>query len=268
MGLFDDIVKIQGEVKSVESSLQAAANDPVVIAVKEGIKLLPEGGLKKWVSMDAKTFWKNVFSWFTGKKFTRGQYTLGERYLDQLEDNGNPNAANSYSEIPDSLVPTAQMLFSILFGVRIDTVEDLDALNVSPAAYYARGNRDDIPLEAVERAVWLKKNKFPDSYYNNRKWDVTEFEKRPLVAPIPDIKYGALYTGELPGGAFATNGVIEGDSVLKQALDNAVVDEEGNIVDVDPIPTTTEPNRAWVKWALGLTAAILLYQSLKPKHGR
>lgn len=218
MGLFDDIVKIQGQIDSVEGHLAAAANDPTVLAVKAGIKLLPDGGVKDWLSKNPVDFWKSIVQIFTGRKYTSNEYRIGERYFDQVIDNNNPDTVTSWQKVPDDAVPVAQQLMAMLFGVRINTQEDLDALEIGPNEYYKRDQRNDIPRAAVERASYLKKNFYPDRMYNTQKWDLRWFEKYPLVAPIPSREYGQLYTGPLPGGGAATNGVIEGDAVLNQVM--------------------------------------------------
>lgn len=232
MGLFDDIVKIQGQVGKVEDSLAAAANDPIVMAVKTGIKLLPEGGVKDWFSKNPVDFWKSIIQIFTGRKYTSNEYRVAERYFDQVVDNGNPDIVTSWRKVPDESVPIAQQLFAMLFGVRINTQEDFDALNVGPNEYYLRAERDDIPRKAVERAVYLKKNFYPDRLFNTEKWNLKWFEKYPLVAPIPSIHYKQLYTGELPGGGYASNGIIEGDGVLEQVL-NANPNWDPSIINED-----------------------------------
>lgn len=267
MGVFDNLVKIQGKVATVEQNLQAAANDPVVLAVKEGIKLMPEGELKSWVSKNPAQFWKSIAQLFTGRKYTSKQYTLGERYLDQLvQDNNDANFAKSQTQVPDDIVPIAQQAFTMLFGVRVTTQDDLDALQSGKAAYKARPDKTDMSDAAIDRAVYLKRTFFPDSLYNTQKWDLRQFEKVPLVAPIPGIDPGTLYNGELPGGAIAKNGIIDGDGVLKQVLDSIVVDPNTG---VPTIPGTATPSKInWGKVLIWGLVAYGGYQFFKSKGSR
>lgn len=265
MGLFDDIVKINGEVKSVESNLNAAANDPVVLAVKEGIKLLPEGDLKKWVSANPKQFWTLVKEAFTGRTYTKNEYRIGERYLDNVVESTPVDSITNTGQVPDDIVPIAKAFMTIAFGVRITTTDDLDALQRGVDAYYTRPEKSDIPRKAVERAVMLKQSFFPDSTYNSQKWDLSKFEKYPLVAPIPGLAFNTLYTGDIPGVgkklAKATNGVIEGDAALKQVIEQLDLNPDGTP------KTKTSGIGQLLTWGLLLGLGYALFKK-KPKNGR
>lgn len=260
MGLFDNIVKIGDKVGSVNESLQLAANDPIVTGVKQAVNLLPEGGLKEWVSANPIQFWKKIIQLITGRKYTTGQYVLGERFIDQILPGANDAARRG--DVPDDIVLKATDFFTIVFGVRITTQEDMDALDYGPDAYYKRPDKTDIPRAAVNRAVFLKQNYFPISSYNVRKWDTTMFEKYPLVAPIPGIKPGTLYSGELPGGAIAVNGVVPADYALQQ-VNNTDPDK---IVTVEDLDTSSGMSMSWVWIAISaVVIIIIIYFAVRKK---
>jgi hypothetical protein len=237
-GIFQYLTKINGtdaEVRAAQAKL--AQLTPETAAVYKTLDMLPEGELKSWLMANPVQFWKKIIALFKGKTYQTGQYILGERYNDQLLCNGNIGR----SQVSDDSVPVARSIFTILFGVRINNSEDLDSLDHGVDAYYARPNKQDIPAEAVQRAVFLKQNFFPISTYNNTCWDLGIFEKYPLVAPIPEMNADAtkeemnvnkLYTGDLPGGARAVNGVIPVDAqtILKQYIGSTIDETTGEIV--------------------------------------
>lgn len=208
VALFNNIVKVINPNGSPAAG--AAVNDPVVMAVKAGISLLPPGDLKRWLSASPVKFWKMVYQIFAGRKFTTGEYRLGERYIDQVLHTNGPDTVKSYRDVPDDVVKQAQLLFTILFGVRITNDEDLQSLSTGSGAYYARPDKIDIPPAAVDRAVFLAQRYYPASSFNLAEWDLDYFSQFPLTGPIPDpYTVGKLYTGPLPGGGVATNGIIQ-----------------------------------------------------------
>jgi len=199
-GLFSGIVKLGDMASGFVPGIQAAS-----AALKIGINLLPPGALKTKLTEAFKGgLIKGIINLFKGRVYTTGQYKLGEGYIDQIQG-GNVG----YRDVTDETVPEAIMTFTILFGVRITTVEDLDALQAGAMAYSARPDKGDISTAAVQRAVYLKQTFFPDSSYNTRVWDIETFGSYPLAAPIPDpMNVGQLYSGPLPGGGQATDGII------------------------------------------------------------
>lgn len=228
--MFENLVVPQGSAQDVQKATQVlkdakagiAEGMAVTKAVYQIISLLPDGDLKTWLLKDPVDFWKSVIALFRGKAYQTGQYILGERLIDQVQG-GNVGRR----DVSDDIVPVARMLFTILFGVRINNSEDLDSLDYGINTYYQRPNKEDIPHEAVERAVFLKQNFYPIRTYNVQKWDLSHFEQFPLLAPIPEmnahateegLNVGKLYTGTVPGGAYAVDGIIPVDAqtILKQ----------------------------------------------------
>jgi len=225
MSVYQNIVKPSGSAQNIAALTSAlSSGDPSVGAMVQGIQsaigMLPNGGLKDYLTnlfKDPAYNLKLLYGLITGRKYTTGQYKLGERYIKQIAGHFE---LPGWQQVPDDVVPDAQKFFTIFFGVRITTGEDLDALDSGIDAYYARGEKNDIPRNAVERAVFLKQHYYPIASYNQYQWDVTYFERIPLVAPIPGLDQNTLYTGQLPGGAYAVNGVIpvNADSVMRQVI--------------------------------------------------
>ena len=243
MGLFDNLINIG---KEVQDGITAA--EPTTAAVKQALNILPDGELKNWLMANPVAFFNRIFRLIKGARFQAGQYRLGERLLDNVLN--KPTA--SYRDVSDDYVKLAQYLFTVLLGVRINNDEDMWALDNGVEAYYARPNKQDIPLAAVQRAVNLKQTYYPASTYNKTVWDLRHFENSPLVAPIPAVgihdtleeqNVGKLFNGELPGGAVVKNGVIDGNDALKKLLtsmgyyDQPVPGGGGGGVITDPEPT-------------------------------
>lgn len=138
--------------------------------------------------------------------------------------NDDPNRAD-YGGRPHGAFPCnqgigpARQLFTVLFGVRIVNSKYLDALDYGVDAYYNVDGgvwTSDIPRNAVERAVHLKKNFFAISTYNRVLWDMNKFQEFPLVAPIPDPSpttgLGRLFSGNI-FGVDVLNGYVQGDPI-------------------------------------------------------
>lgn len=216
-GIFQNILQPSGtsaQLDAVKSQLSQAT--AITGAVYQTLNLLPEGELKGWLTANAFEFWKKVWQLFAGKKWTEGDYRLGERLSDQIYC----NADISRPQVSDQMVDIAHTVFNQLFGVRISTEEDLNALDGGVAAYKARAASKGISTDAIERAVYLKQHFFPASTYNKVCWDLRYFEMYPLVDRIPDYELGKWYTGELLGGSYAVDGVIpvSASDILDQYL--------------------------------------------------
>lgn len=114
-----------------------------------------------------------------------------------------------------AMINPARLLFTVLFGVRIINNVYLDALQAGVNAYYQVDNGEktaDIPREAVARAVRLKQTYFPDWMYDTKQWDLNIFQENPLVAPIPDLQVGKLFTGNI-FGVDVVNGLVQGSPI-------------------------------------------------------
>jgi hypothetical protein len=214
-GMYQNITQITGSDENVSAVSSALATANAVSAgLKEIAGVLPPSEIKDWLSKSPKQMIADLIKIIVGKKYTTGDYILGERLNDQIL--GNPNI--SRQQVTDEMVDLAHSVFNQLFGVRITTSDDLDALDQGVAAYKAREAAKGISDNAINRAVFLKQNFYPSSTYNNLVWDLKYFGLYPLVDKIPGYTPGSLYSGKVVGGSTAINGVIQldADSLMKQ----------------------------------------------------
>lgn len=208
--LFSGICQVVG------GAVAATPTGAAIMAIRQGIDLLPPGKIKDVIKMlsSAAAFVQFAKKLIEGRPYTTGQYRLAERYLDQVLASNGPDSIKSYRDVPDDYVPEAILFFTVVFGVRITTDEDLWALDSGATAYLARPGIDyrgnqDATSAAIQRAVYLKQTYFPSSTYNVAVWDLNKFAEYPLASPIPDpYTFGKLYSGPLPGGGTATDGLI------------------------------------------------------------
>lgn len=204
-GIFQYLVSLQGTPAQVEAAkAKLAMLTPETMAVYAVLNLLPEGGLKSWLTANPVQFWTKIWQVIVGRKWTTGDYRLAERLNDQVYCNGNIG----YRQASDDMVEVAHTIFNQLFGVRINNDDDLGALDAGFDAYKARFVSAGISDDAIERAVFLKQNYYPASTYNNQCWDLRYFEIYPLVARIPDFELNKWYTGPVIGGVNAVDGLI------------------------------------------------------------
>ena len=204
-GIFQYLLQIDGDPAQVKAAQAKLAQlTPETAAVYAALSILPEGGIKTWLTANPVQFWKMVYESIFGKKYTTGDYILAERLNDQIYCNPNIDRGQASNQMVD----VAHRVFNQLFGVRIATEEDLSALDSGFAAYRARPVSQGITDAAINRAVYLKQHYYQSSTYNKQCWDLRYFEVFPLVGRIPDYEIGKWYTGEVLGGAYAINGVI------------------------------------------------------------
>ncbi len=229
-GIFQYLLQINGTDAEVrKAQAQLAQLTPETAAIYQTLNVLPEGELKSWLMANPVQFWKKISELIFGRKYTTGDYVLAERLSDQIYC--NPDIGRSQAS--DQMVDAAHTIFNQLFGVRIHTAEDLDALDLGWNGYKARFVSEGISDEAIDRAVWLKTTYYPISTYNRQCWDLSHFEMNPLVDRIPDHDLGKWYTGPLIGGAYAVDGVIpvEANSIIKQDIG----------AEFTPVTSTTVP---------------------------
>lgn len=244
-GIFQYLLKIEGtdaEVRAAQAKLSQLT--PETAAVYQVLNVLPEGELKSWLMANPIQFWKKVIELFTGRTYTSGSYVLGERLNDQVYCSGDIGR----KQVSDDMVRAAWSVFNQLFGVRIDTSEDLDALDYGVISYKSRPVSQGLSDDAIERAVYLKQHYYPIATYNRQCWDLRYFEVFPLVDRIPDHEIGKWYTGPVIGGAYAVNGLIpiSASSILKQFPGSDFDPETGNVTTPDgdvitPGSSTTQP---------------------------
>lgn len=231
-GIFQNLIQLKGtsaEIAKVQGAMAQAI--PIANAVYAVIGMLPEGELKSWLTANPIQFWTKIFALIKGRTYTSGSYVLAERMNDQIYCKGNIDRRQA----TDEMVKMAWVLFNQLFGVRIDTSEDLDALDYGKVAYRARPVSQGISDDAIERAVYLKQHYYPIATYNRACWDLRYFEVFPLVDRIPDHEFGKWYTGPLLGGANAVDGVIpvSASSIIQQFIGSDFDPVTGNITTPD-----------------------------------
>lgn len=231
-GIFQYLLQINGDPKQVRAAQAKLAQlTPETAAVYAALNVLPEGSLKDWLMANPVQFWTKIYQLVFGKKWTSGDYVLGERLNDQIYC----NAGITRQQVSDQMVDLAHVIFNQLFGVRIATSDDLDALDNGVAAYKAREASQGISDNAIERAVYLKQHYYSSRTYNTQCWDLRYFEVFPLVGRIPDYEPGKWYTGEVLGGAYAIDGVIpvSATDILDQYLDADFDPATGNVTTAD-----------------------------------
>ena len=241
-GIFQYLLQINGDPVQVRAAQAKLAQlTPETAAVYAGLNMLPEGDLKSWLMANPVQFWTKVYELFFGKKWTSGDYVLGERLSDQVYC--NPDIGRQ--QVSNQMVDLAHVIFNQLFGVRIGTTDDLDALDNGVAAYKARASSQGISDDAIERAVYLKQRFYPVNTYNRVCWDLRYFELFPLVGRIPDHEIGKWYTGTVVGGAYAINGVIpvSATDILDQYIGadfdpvtGTVTTTDGTVITPDVLP--------------------------------
>ncbi len=229
-GIFQYLLKIEGsdaEVRKAQAALSQLT--PETAAVYQTLNALPEGELKNWLMANPVQFWKKIVQLIKGRKYTTGDYVLGERLNDQIYC--NPDVGRK--QVSDEMVDLAHTIFNQLFGVRIQTAEDLDALDLGWNMYTQRPASQGVSDEAIDRAVWLKQNFYPINTYNRQCWDLSHFEQTPLVDRIPSYEIGKWYTGPLLGGGYAVEGLIpvSAQAILRQYPGGDFNPQTGTVTD-------------------------------------
>jgi hypothetical protein len=264
---------------SIGGLIGAAVSGPI------GIALWIIGG---WVAMFKQ-------SGLAGKKNTSGEQVLIERMCIQIpmmqlllaqnkclvdDPGGHPdemyanavkyikefynNPANTWKPFGpgvsrwywnQGLLDFTRKFFTVLFGVRITTGEDLDALDYGAEAYYKRPDKADVKRSAVDRAVFLKQNYYPISSYNNTLWDISKADATAYTEPIPaPTEVNQLYNGDF-GGLNIVQGVPE-----TYELTNTEDTTDPGIIQKDDPQSPTSKNKKLIYTILiilGVIAAII-----------
>jgi hypothetical protein len=216
--------------QKVGAALNKVVSNIPFVGLAQGIlsSFFGPGGLSDWLSVNG--ILNEVKSALFGRKYTKGQYTMGERFRYYIL--GENIHTSDADVVTDEAVGTAMTTFSVGFGIPITTNEDLEALEQSADAYISRYvnyggiSANEINREAVNRAVLLKKTYFPGPASGNyaaagpapKKWNPADFNKIGYVIPIPDFTkttiaemWRSVYTGKIPGGDVKDGVVIAGD---------------------------------------------------------
>lgn len=146
------------------------AVDATLKGMQNLAKIVPEGGLQTFLKDPIGVTTKAIASLF-GKKYSTGEYRLGERFMRHIAETD----PGSFRNVPDEIIDPAKYFFTVWLGVDVDRDEDLMALDEGVDAYRARPDKQQVPLAAIQRAVIIKKNN-PMSVGNQWKipWNVTD----------------------------------------------------------------------------------------------
>lgn len=212
--------------KQVETLANLATAQIPFLPLVKGLfeQFFGKGGLADWLS-PAGILNEIKFAIF-GRAYRGGQYWLGEKFRFYVL--GEDIHTRDADVVGDEAVRTAITIFSVGFGVPIEDYQDILNLEQGRDAYLNRWvNQLGIPagnisIPAVDRAVNLKRLYFPTNLDTQRsgppatKWDLNNFNKIPLVAPIPDFNapyneiWTRTYSGPIPGGEVKNGVVIAG----------------------------------------------------------
>jgi hypothetical protein len=150
-----DLTSIIGNI-SGSGTTSTTTTSPVKLSLDATLKgmenfasLLPEGGLQDFF----KDPIGSIKGWITGRVYQTGQYRLGERFIRHILG----QSIGGYREVPDDIVPVSQQFFTMALGVDVNNDEDLMALDSGVDAYFARPDKQNVPVAAVQRAVAIKK---------------------------------------------------------------------------------------------------------------
>jgi hypothetical protein len=217
----------------VTGSAASGLDIGTLVQIRNGIwsAVLPDGRLKNALLNFNGSIWDFVGivkDLITGRKYSYGQYGLGVALFEKIQCGGSLKN----SSVPDDMVPLARLVFTMLLGVRVMEIADLQGLEQGIDQYYNNNpNRMDQPRRAVERAVMLVAMMGPGC------WNIPLFDQYPLIAPVPDMTHeddnqnrGKYYNGPGFGGQIFVNGILKsGPSTgLTENLDDEVVSPAGN----------------------------------------
>lgn len=217
--------------KVVANALNQATASIPFVGVAQGLiaDFFGKGGISDWITPGGII--NEIKSAIFGRAFRGGQYWLGEkfRYYIMGEDIHTRDA----DVVTDPAVSTAITTFSVGFGVPIEDYQDILNLEKGANEYIKRyvtlgANANDISIDAVNRAVELKRKYFPTEYEGNfsakgvppKKWNVNDFNTIMYKVPIPNFTAGyadmwkGTYTGLIPDGEIKNGIVIAGKNAL------------------------------------------------------
>jgi hypothetical protein len=238
------------------------------------VNALPDGStktyLKEQLSNPSATF-KQWLQLITGRKYTSGDYKLGEIFMRNILGN---STIQSWEAVPDQVVPVAWAFFTPAMGVRIRTFDDLDAL----AAYapdpaqrahnylYRDANENlpgDISLAAATRAAIIvgdpgnEGGLFNIYTHRDTKWPLTTFSAKEYILPMPGLIADTLFQGTHPiTGATFVNGYPVGFTGPRYMSQTNATIQPPSMATAAPGGTPGNPNPVTAGFS-GTTAIIL-----------
>jgi len=211
-GLFANLVPAGQTPTSGTTSSGLSVGDLVQVRNAIWGTVLPAGRLKTALmtsGTDLGSVFKTLLSLVQGRKYSQGEYTLGERLVKQIQC----NMSVDWRSIPDDLVPVARKVFTILYGVPMYNDADFGYLAQGVDAYM--NVRPWANRAAVQRAVNLVNIGYGPSTFNQSCWNLSTFDQYPLVAPVPNMvpddeqhTQEPFYTGPGFNGQNFVNGML------------------------------------------------------------
>lgn len=115
-------------------------------------------GLREFTKRDPITGVINMIgTWIKGNKYANGERVLGEKYM--LYVIGYD--IHDRNQVPDEMIAEAKQMLTLLFGITIDSIEDIDVLSSGGAQGYINRHKDRPDLisntAAIENAAALRK---------------------------------------------------------------------------------------------------------------
>lgn len=175
LGLISEIKDVAGQVASV----------------------LPEGGLKEFLSSFFDNPAESLKTLFTGRTYNTGEYVAAERYMRNIL--GMMEIQNR-RQVPDEYVPQALVFFSAAFGIPISSDDHLQALTRSVGDYknWAGGTFSWVDTAQVERArnVLTQQIGWTTTYHpRDVRWPLSAFGAYPYIFPIHNPSAGTGMAG-------------------------------------------------------------------------
>lgn len=211
-GLFANLVPAGQTPTTGTTSSGLSIGDLVKVRNAIWGSVLPAGRLKTALmtsGLDLGSVFKTLISLVQGRKYSQGEYTLGERLVKQIQC----DMSVDWRSVPDDLVPVARKVFTILYGVPMYNDADFGYLASGVDTYMS--HRPWANRNAVQRAVNLVNLGYGPSTFNQSCWNLATFDQYPLVAPVPNMvpdteqhSQQPFYTGPGFNGQNFVNGML------------------------------------------------------------
>jgi len=161
--------------------------------------LLPDGGLKNFLTSIVSNPTGAIINLIKGKKYTSGNYALGEMYMRNIL---GMSQIQKRGDVPDEYVPQAWQFFTLALGTEVGANDHLDRLFESATSYInymsPQIGAQNINPAAVQRAHDILRMLNYGPAIRDTTWPLKTFGAIPYVYPIPDVEPGAFYSGYHP----------------------------------------------------------------------
>lgn len=200
-----DIMSLTDTVQNfLSTGAQAASAVPEVAAVQQTAdqvaSVLPDGGLKTFLHDLTHDPGSAIIRLIKGRKYTSGDYALGEMYLRNILGMSN---IQSRQQVDDKYVPQAHAFFTAALGVPIGSSDHLDALAKSPEAYQqwigsAMGQIPDAQKDRAFKILQALGYSPNPASVRNVVWSLPTFASIPYIYPLLDVDAKGYFTGTHP----------------------------------------------------------------------